>query len=65
MTAVAQFCSIGAAPRQFRTIEGAGQQPVTMMMAVKLSGSCCGQADGALRETTQSRNHDPTAQPQR
>ena len=64
MTAVAQFCSIGAAPRQFRTIEEAGQQPVTMM-AVKLSGSCGGQADGALRETTQPRNHDPTAQKQR
>ena len=64
MTAVAQFCCIGAAPRPFRTIEGAGQQPVTMI-AEKLSGSCCGQADGALRETTQSRNHDPTAQPQR
>jgi hypothetical protein len=34
------------------------------MMAVKLAGSC-GHADGALRETTQPRNHDPTVQPQR
>jgi hypothetical protein len=64
MTAVAQFWCIPAAPRQFRTIEEAGQQPVTMM-AEKLAGSCCGQAGGALRETTQSRNHDPTAQKQR
>ena len=64
MTAVAQFCCIPAARWGFRTIEGAGQQPVTMM-AVKLAGPCCGQAGGALRETTQSRNHDPTAQPQR
>jgi hypothetical protein len=64
MTAVAQFCCIPAAQWQFRTIEGVGQQPVTMM-AVKLAGSCRGHADGALRETTQSRNHDPTAQKQR
>ena len=64
MTVVAQFCCIPAARWGFRTITGAGQQPVTMM-AVKLAGSCCGQADGALRETTQPRNHDPTAQPQR
>jgi hypothetical protein len=63
MTAVAQFCCIPAAQWQFRTIEGAGQQPVTMT-AAKLASSC-GQADGALRETTQSRNHDPTAQKQR
>jgi hypothetical protein len=34
-------------------------------MAMKLAGSWRGQAGGALRETTQSRNHDPTAQPQR
>ena len=64
MTVVAQFWCIPAARRGFRTAEGAGQQPVTMT-AVKLAGSCCGQADGALRETTQPRNHDPTAQPQR
>jgi hypothetical protein len=35
------------------------------MTAVKLARSCCGQADVALRETTQPRNHDPTVQPQR
>jgi hypothetical protein len=64
MTVVAQFWCIPAAPRGFRTITGTGQQPVTMM-AVKLAVSCCGQAEGALRETTQPRNHDPTAQPQR
>ena len=64
MTAVAQFCTIPTAPWGFQTITGAGQQPVTMT-AVKLTGSCCGQANGALRETTQPRNHDPTAQPQR
>ena len=64
MTVLAQFCSIPAARRGFRTVEGAGQQPVTMT-AVKLAGSCCGHTDGALRETTQPRNHDPTAQPQR
>ena len=64
MTVEAQFCSIPAARQRFWTIERAGQQPVTMM-AVKLAGSWCGQADGALRETTQSRNHDPTAQKQR
>ena len=64
MTVVAQFWCIPATPREFRTITWAGQQPVTMA-AVKLAGACCGQADGALRETTQPRNHDPTAQPQR
>jgi hypothetical protein len=63
MTVVAQFWCIPATPWGFRTITGAGQQPVTIT-AVKLAGSC-GQADGALRETTQPRNHDPTAQPQR
>jgi hypothetical protein len=35
------------------------------MMAVKLAGPWRDQADGALRETTQSRNHAPTTQPQR
>jgi hypothetical protein len=64
MTVVAQFWCIPAAPRGFRTITGAGQQPVTMTQG-KLTGSCCGQAGGALRETTQPRNNDPTAQKQR
>jgi len=64
MTVVARFFRIPAARWGFRTITGAGQQPVTMM-AVKLAGSWRDQADGALRETTQSRNHAPTTQPQR
>jgi hypothetical protein len=64
MTAVAQFFRIPAVQGGFRTITKTGQQPVTMT-AVKLAGSCCGQAGGALRETTQPRNHDPTAQKQR
>jgi hypothetical protein len=64
MTVVAPFCCIPAARWGFRTIEETGQQPVTMT-AMKLAGPCCGQAGGALRETTQSRNHDPTAQKQR
>ena len=64
MTVEARFCSIPAVRWQFRTITGAGQQPVTMT-AVKLAGSWRGQAEGALRETTQARNHDPTTQPQR
>jgi len=64
MTVVARFFRIPAARWRFRTITGAGQQPVTMM-AVTLAGSWRGQAEGALRETTQSRNHDPTTQPQR
>jgi hypothetical protein len=63
MTAVAQFFRIPA-PEGVRTITKTGQQPVTMT-AVKLAGSCVGQAGGALRETTQPRNHAPTAQPQR
>jgi hypothetical protein len=42
-----------------------GQELVTMP-GVELTGPCdVGQAGGALRETTQSRNQDPTAQPQR
>ena len=45
-------------------LAGAGQEVVTMM-AVMLAGHDCGQAGGALRETTQSRSHDPTAQPAR
>ena len=42
-----------------------GKRPLLWRMAVKLAGPCFGQAGGALRETTQSRNHDPTAQKQR
>ena len=64
MRAAARFYCIPPAPRPFRTIAKAGQQPVTTM-AVKLGGSCCSQAGGALRETTRSRNHDPTAQKHR
>ena len=64
MTVVARFFRIPATRWGFRTITAAGQQPVTMI-AVKLASSWRGHADGALRETTQSRNHAPTTQPQR
>lgn len=64
MTVEVRFSSNPATRRQFGTIAGAGQEHVTMT-AVKLGGSWRGQADGALRETTQSRSHDPTAQKQR
>ena len=64
MTAAAPFYCNPYGLQQFRTSAGAGQQPVTMT-ALALTGACCTQAGGAVRETTQSRNHDPTAQPQR
>jgi hypothetical protein len=64
MTVEVRVCSNPAARRRFRTIARAGQEPVTMTK-VRLTGSWCAQAGGALRETTQPRNQDPTAQPQR
>jgi hypothetical protein len=64
MRSAAQFCRFPAAPPQFRTMAETGQQPVTMT-AVRLAGAFCGQAGGALRETTQPRNNAPTVQPQR
>ena len=71
MTGGAQFCSKPAAWKQFR---GIGDQPgkrqetgqeLVMAVVMRGPGHGCDHAGGALRETTQSRKHDPTAQPQR
>jgi hypothetical protein len=65
MTADAQFCCILRGRDGFCEADRSDHRGVTRAgSAVK--GSCKAfQAAGALRDTTQSRSHDPTAQPHR
>ena len=65
MTAGAQFCCILRGPDGFCEADRSGHQGMTRA-GNAVTGSCKAfQAAGALRETTQSRSHDPTAQPHR
>ena len=64
MTVGAQFCCKPAAWKRFRGIGRTGQN-IVMAVVMRGPGHGYDHAAGALRETTQSRNHDPTAQPQR
>ena len=71
MTVGAQFCCKPAAWKRFRasgTSQESGKetgQELVMAVVMRGPGHGCDHAGGALRETTQSRKHDPTAQPQR
>lgn len=65
MTVDAQFCCIPRGKSRFCDANRAGYPGMTRA-ADAVTGSCkAHQAAGALRETTQSRSHDPTAQPHR
>ena len=65
MTVNAQFCCILRGQSGFCDVDRPAHQGMKLA-GDAVTGSCqAHQAAGALRETTQSRSHDPTAQPHR
>ena len=65
MTMDAQFCCILRGQNGFGYTDRS-RHPGTKPAGDGVTGSChAHHAAGALRETTQSRSHDPTAQPHR
>ena len=65
MTADAQFCCILRGQSGLRDADRTGHQGMKLAQDAATGSYQAHQAAGALRETTQSRSHDPTAQPHR